>query len=90
MTDGGDRERRRQMIQARIATGSLPAALSGEEPTWIPSAYALGGGPATCHYCGEAIGAAEAILVRDGERTHPSCEEAWRDLVTGQRGEEPG
>lgn len=87
MIDSAASERRRQTIRTRIAAGQLPAALRAEEPTWIPSAYAAGGGPARCHYCGEAIGADEALLVRDGEQCHPECEQAWRDLVTGGRGE---
>lgn len=56
-----------------------------EEPTWIPTPYAVGRGPSTSHYCGEEIGADEALLIRDGERCHRECEEAWRDLVTGER-----
>jgi len=79
--------RRRETIRDRIARGQLPAALPAEEPTWIPSAYGPGGAPARCHYCGDPIGADEELLVRDGEQTHPGCEEAWRDLVTAERGE---
>lgn len=90
MTDGAATERRRQKIQERITARRLPASLGAEEPTWIPTPYAVGSGPATCHYCGEAIGADEALLVRDGERCHPECEEAWRELVTGERGEARG
>lgn len=85
MTDGAVIERRRQKIQKRIAAGLLPASLDAEEPTWIPTPYAVGRGPATCHYCGEEIGADEALLIRDGERCHPECEEARRDLLTGER-----
>ena len=90
MTDGADTERRRQKIQERIRAGRLPPSLGAEEPTWIPTPYAVGRGPVTCHYCGEDIGADEALLVRDGERCHPACEEAWRDLVTGERGDANG
>ena len=89
MTDGQATERRRQRIRDRIMAGRLPGAPNAEEPTWIPTPYAVGGGPTTCHYCGEEIGADEALLVRDGERCHPGCEEAWRDLVT-EVGRAPG
>jgi hypothetical protein len=85
MTDTAIKERRRQKIQERITTRLLPASLDAEEPTWIPTPYALGRGPATCHYCGEEIGDEEALLVRDGDRCHPACEEGWRELVTGER-----
>ena len=87
MTDGAARERRRRTIQQRIAAGRLPAILAAEEPTWIPAAYTVGDGPTTCHFCAEAIGAREELLVRGGERCHVSCEEAWRDLVTDERGD---
>jgi hypothetical protein len=87
MTDGAATERRRQKIKGRVTAGLLPAALGAEEATWIPTSYAVGRGPVTCHYCGEDIGPDEALLVRDGERCHPACEEAWRDLVTGELGE---
>ena len=88
MTDGVVIERRRQKIQEKITAGLLPASLGAEESTWIPTPYAVGRGPVTCHYCGEGIGADEALLIRDGEECHPECEEAWRDLVTGERGDE--
>ena len=90
MTNGAASERRRQKIQERTTAALLPASLDAEESTWIPTAYAVGRGPVTCHYCGEEIGADEALLIRDGERCHPECEEAWRDLVTGGRGEANG
>ena len=89
MTDGAATARR-QKIQERIAVRLLPASLGAEESTWIPTPYAVGSEPATCHYCAEAIGVDEALLVRDGETCHPACEEAWRDLVTGERGEARG
>lgn len=87
MADGAATERRRDKIEARITARLLPASRGSEEPTWIPTPYAVGRGPLACHYCGEAIGADEALLVRDGERCHPECEGAWRDLVTGARGD---
>ena len=87
MTDGPAPERRRQKIRERITAGILPARIGAEEPTWIPTPYAVGRGPDTCHYCGEEIGADEALLIRESERCHPECEEAWRDLVTGELGE---
>ena len=67
MTDGVVIERRRQKIQEKITAGLLPASLGAEESTWIPTPYAVGRGPVTCHYCGEGIGADEALLIRDGE-----------------------
>jgi hypothetical protein len=90
MTDGATTERRRQKIQERIAAGHRPESPDAEEPTWTPTPHAVGSGPATCHYCGEPIGADEALLVRDGETCHPACEEAWRDLVAEERGGESG
>jgi len=87
MADGAAPERRRQKINERIAAGRLPASLNAEEPTWIPSSYVVGGEPADCHFCAEAIHADEALLVRDGEQCHPACEQAWRELVTGERGD---
>src|SRR5262245_24053185 len=87
MTDGAADERRRQRIEARIASGALPGALRAEEPTWIPTSYVVGQAAPVCHYCGEPIGADEALLVRDRETCHPACEEAWRDRVTGERGD---
>jgi hypothetical protein len=33
-----------------------------------PDSLRRGAGPVTCHYCGEEIGADEALLIRDGER----------------------
>jgi len=87
MSESAASARRRQTIENRIGRHQLPAVLRGEEPTWIPSAYAAGGGPARCHYCGDPIAADEALLVRDDEQAHPACEEAWRDLVTAERGE---
>jgi len=89
MTNGAAEARRRETIRRRIAAGELPDALAAEEPTWIPSSYPAGGRAARCRYCGEAISAGEALLVRDGEQGHSECEEAWRDLVTGERGTEP-
>ena len=86
MADGAAAERR-QRIEERIAAGSLPGSLGSEEPTWIPTPYAVGRAPMACHYCGEAIAGDEPLLVRDGERCHPECERAWRDLVTGGRGD---
>ena len=89
MTNGATDARRRETIRTRIGAGQLPAALKGEEPTWIPTSYPPGGKPAPCHYCGESIRGDEALLMRDEEQCHPGCEESWRDLVTGERGEEP-
>jgi hypothetical protein len=86
MTEGQASERRRRKIQDRIKARRLPTSLTGEEPTWIPTPYAVGRGPAMCHYCSEEIGADEALLIRESEQCHSSCEEAWRDLVTGERG----
>jgi hypothetical protein len=82
MRNGAAPERRREAIRTRIAAGQIPTVLSAEEPTWIPSSYGPGGRPACCHFCGEAIGADEALLVREGEQGHPACEAAWRDLVS--------
>jgi hypothetical protein len=90
MTNGAATERRRQKTQERIRAGRLPASLNAEESTWIPTPYAVGTGPAACHYCDEAIGADEALLVRDGEACHPACEEVWRDIVTGEHGDARG
>jgi hypothetical protein len=90
MTEGAATERRRQKIRERITAGRLPASLNAEEPTWIPSSYVVGGEPAACHFCAEAIDADEALLVRDGAQCHPECEEAWRELVTAERGEPRG
>ena len=67
----------------------LPASLDAEEPMWIPTPYVVGRGPITCHYCGEEISVDEALLIGDGESCHPECEKAWRDLVAGERGEQP-
>src|SRR5262245_32916516 len=88
MNDSAASARRRRKIQEAITAGRLPRVLAAEEPTWIPTPYAVGAGPTTCHFCGEVIGSDEALLVRDGERCHPDCEEGWRDLVTGERGGE--
>jgi hypothetical protein len=88
MNEGAASARRRRKIQEAITAGRLPRALAVEAPTWIPTAHVVGGGPPTCHYCGEAIGPDEALLVRDGQQCHPDCEEAWRDLVTGERGDD--
>lgn len=79
--------RRREKIQERVRGNLLPASLDTKEPMWIPTPYAVGQGPSTCHYCGESIAADEPLLVADGERCHPECEEAWRNLVTGERGD---
>jgi hypothetical protein len=45
MTNGAASERRRQKIQERTTAALLPASLDAEEPTWIPTAYAVGRGP---------------------------------------------
>jgi hypothetical protein len=89
MTDNAASERHRTKIQERIRAGRLPASLTAEEPTWIPSSYVVERGSIVCHFCGEEIGADDALLVRDGAHCHSDCEESWRDLVTGERGEEP-
>jgi hypothetical protein len=87
MTHGQAQERRRHSIQDRIAARLLPASLNAEDPTWIPTPYAVGRDPMTCHYCAEEIDADEALLVREDQRCHSACEEAWRDLVTGEVGD---
>ena len=67
-----------------------PAELSAEESTWIPTPHVTTRSPITCHYCSEPVAADEALLIRDGETCHPACEEAWRNLVAGPRGDLPG
>jgi hypothetical protein len=44
MTDAAATERRRQKIQERIAAEHRPESLDAEEPTWIPTPRAVGGG----------------------------------------------
>jgi hypothetical protein len=80
-------DRRREKIEERIRANLLPASLDATEPMWIPTPYAVGQGPPTCHYCGEDIAADEPLLIADLERCHPECEEAWRNLVTDERGD---
>ncbi len=49
--------------------------------------YIVGMVTATCHYCGEPIGADGALLIWDTATGHAECEETWRDLATGERGD---
>jgi len=83
VTDGTVSERRRQQIQERINGGPSSGVPGRRETDVDPDTLRRRARAVACHYCGEEIGVDEA------ERCHRECEKAWRDLVTGERGERP-